>query len=155
MLTSTGFTSSHVVDELVAREVACEWVKQNRERWTDWIPSICPVGSESDDTLTTCRGCKAGFWCVPRVFFRRTRICLDMLCCSKRRIGFVLLCCSKMQSRSTRICFEMLCSRISINLFASRCFICPSIGSNALLALRCAGRTELSKIPRVSRAYVC
>jgi hypothetical protein len=59
-----GFTSSKLSAELVAREVACEWVKQNRERWTGWIPSICPAGSESDDTLSKCRECKAGFWCA-------------------------------------------------------------------------------------------
>jgi serine/threonine protein kinase len=59
-----GFNSPNLRDEIVAREVACEWVKENRERWTGWMPSICPPGSESDDSITKCLKCTAGFWCA-------------------------------------------------------------------------------------------
>jgi len=58
-----GFVTENQIDELVARDVACDWIRNNKQRWRSWIPSICAAGSASDGTLKTCVPCEPGFFC--------------------------------------------------------------------------------------------
>ena len=50
--------------DLAARIAACEWVQGNEATWRAWIPTMCPPGAYSDDSLTLCIPCPAGSRCA-------------------------------------------------------------------------------------------
>ena len=62
-LAGLGFTTSQPLEEMVARDIACDWVKTNQERWKAWIPPICRPGSAADEALAKCKDCIAGYFC--------------------------------------------------------------------------------------------
>ena len=62
-LAGLGFTTTQPLEEMVARDIACDWVKANPQRWKAWIPEICPPGSAADEALATCKDCTAGYFC--------------------------------------------------------------------------------------------
>ena len=60
-----GFTDEGPLNDqaLVARQVACEWVRNNAERWRAWIPALCEPGTLPDEALQKCLACPAGYYC--------------------------------------------------------------------------------------------
>ena len=44
--------------------IACDWLKANRDRWAAWIPISCSPGSSVDAVLTSCHPCPPGSACV-------------------------------------------------------------------------------------------
>ena len=50
--------------DLASRAAACEWVRDNEEDWSAWVPNMCPPGSYSDSTLVLCIPCPAASLCV-------------------------------------------------------------------------------------------
>ena len=58
-----GFEDGKLDDALVARIVACEWVRNNTKKWSTWIPVQCEPGTRSNAEMTICEECAAGYFC--------------------------------------------------------------------------------------------
>ena len=58
-----GFDDEKLDLALVGRIVACEWVRNNTEKWLKWLPVRCGPGTLSNLALTSCGDCPAGYFC--------------------------------------------------------------------------------------------
>ena len=58
-----GFDDEKLDLALVGRVVACEWVRNNTEKWLKWLPVQCGPGTLSNLALTECGDCPAGYYC--------------------------------------------------------------------------------------------
>ena len=58
-----GFDDEQLDFALVGRIVACEWVRNNSEKWLDWIPALCGPGTLLNGAMTSCVACRAGYFC--------------------------------------------------------------------------------------------
>ena len=62
MVASGDDLASGLNDVASSRRIACDWVQAQEARWREWIPVLCPSGSQSA-SLVTCAPCVAGIYC--------------------------------------------------------------------------------------------
>ena len=51
------------IPDAAAFELACGWVRDNPDRWRQWVSVACPPGSFADDAAAECPACPAGRFC--------------------------------------------------------------------------------------------